>query len=101
MGRTVPSITILFYQEQKNFQILKRALSRRDQRAVEELFAVARLHLAPAAYAAHPLPIEILLLSMILEEHKKVMAVEEEVDRLESERPRSQDCEKTGHLGEV
>ena len=101
MGRTVPSITILFYQEQKSFQVLKRALGRQDQRAVEELFAEAHLHLASAAYAAHPLPTEILLLSMILEEYKKIMAAAEEVDRLELEGSRSNGREKTGHLGEA
>jgi len=39
----------------------------------DELFANAWKHLALAAYAAHPLPLEIFMLAMILEEHKEVM----------------------------
>jgi len=73
MGRTLPSITQVFYQEQASFSAFHRALKPSDQLALDELFASARLHLAAAAYAAHPLPFEIFLLAMLLEEHKEVM----------------------------
>ena len=41
-----------------------------------------RQHLAPAAYAAHPLPFESFLLAMLLEEHKEVMRLRQAVERL-------------------
>jgi hypothetical protein len=40
---------------------------------MDELFTYAHKHLAPAAYAAHTLPREIFLLTMLLEEHMEVM----------------------------
>jgi hypothetical protein len=73
MGRTVPSITQAFLQEQESFYRFRRALRRSDQLALDDLFASARQHLAAAAHAAHPLPFETFLLAMLLEEHKRVL----------------------------
>jgi hypothetical protein len=69
MGRTLPSITQAFLQEQAFFSDFRRGLRRSDQTA---LFAAARQHLAAAAFAANPLPFETFLLAMLLEEHKEV-----------------------------
>ena len=77
MGRTVPSITQAFLQEQEAFSRFRRALRRSDQIALDDLFASARNHLAAAAYASHALPFEVLLLAMLLEEHKEVMHLRE------------------------
>jgi len=73
MGRTLPSITTTFLQEQESFTRFRRALRRSDQLALDDLFASARKHLAAAAYAAHALPMETFLLAMLLEEHKEVI----------------------------
>jgi len=76
MGRTLPSITIAFLQEQQSFARFRRALRRSDQLVLDDLFAAAHQHLAAAAYAAHPLPFETFLLAMLLEEHKKVLRLQ-------------------------
>lgn len=73
MGRTLPAITQVFLDEQAAFAKFRRALRRSDQIALDDLFAAARKHLAAAAYASHALPLEMFLLSMLLEEHKEVM----------------------------
>lgn len=73
MGRTIPSITQSFLQEQESFSRFRRALRRSDQLALDDLFASAHKHLAATAYAAHALPFETLLLAMLLEEHKEVI----------------------------
>jgi hypothetical protein len=73
MGRTLPSITQAFLQEQESFNRFRRALRRSDQIALDDLFAAARQHLAAAAYASNALPFETLLLAMLLEEHKEII----------------------------
>ncbi len=73
MGRTLPSITQVFLQEQEAFARFRRALRRSDQQVLDDLFAAAHKHLAAAAYAAHALPFETFLLAMLLEEHKEVL----------------------------
>jgi hypothetical protein len=81
MGRTVPSITQTFLQEQESFSRFRRALRRSDQLALDDLFAAARQHLAAAAYASHALPFETLLLAMLLEEHKQVLRLQEQLQQ--------------------
>jgi hypothetical protein len=80
MGRTLPSITQDFLEEQQSFARFRRALRRGDQLALDDLFASARQHLAASAYASHALPFEVFLLSMLLEEHKEVMRLRQRVD---------------------
>lgn len=80
MGRTLPSITQAFLQEQESFSRFRRALRRSDQVALDDLFAAAHKHLAAAAYAAHALPFETFLLAMLLEEHKEVLRLRQLVE---------------------
>lgn len=82
MGRTLPSITQAFLQEQEALSRFRRALRRNDQFALDDLLASARQHLAAAAYAAHPLPFETFLLAMLLEEHKQVMRLQRMLEDL-------------------
>jgi hypothetical protein len=84
MGRTLPSVTQAFLQEQESFARFRRALRRSDQMALDDLFAAAHQHLAAAAYASHALPFEILLLSMLLEEHKEVLRLRQRLDALQA-----------------
>jgi hypothetical protein len=85
MGRTLPSITQEFLQEQEAFGRFRRALRRSDQIALDDLFALARLHLAAAAYAGHALPFETFLLAMLLEEHKTVQLLRQRLDALDGQ----------------
>lgn len=80
MGRTLPSITQAFLQEQESFARFRRALRRSDQLVLDDLFASAHQHLAAAAYASHALPFEIFLLAMLLEEHKEVLRLQRLVE---------------------
>lgn len=83
MGRTLSSITQVFLKEQQSFAQFRRALRRSDQIALDDLFASARQHLSAAAFAAHALPLEIFLLSMLLEEHKEVMRLRQRLDDIQ------------------
>jgi hypothetical protein len=84
MGRTLPSSTQIFMQEEASFARFRRALRRSDQLALDDLFTSARQHLAAAQYAAHALPFEVFLLAMLLEEHKEVLRLRQEVEALAS-----------------
>ena len=82
MGRTLPSITQAFLQEQQSLSKFRRALRMEDQRALDDLLAASRHHLAAAAYASHLLPFEVMLLAMLVEEHKEIMRLRERLDAL-------------------
>jgi hypothetical protein len=83
MGRTLPSVTNEFLNEQAEFARFRRVLRRADQNALDDLFAAGHQHLAAVQYAAHALPFESLLLAMLLEEHKEVMRLRDRLDALE------------------
>lgn len=83
MGRTIQSITQAFLEEEQAFARFRRALRRSDQVILDDLFASARQHLAAAAYASHALPFEVFLLSMLLEEHKDVMHLRQQIEKLQ------------------
>ena len=84
MGRTIPSITQKFFEERAAYTQFRRVLERSEQEALDELFAMARQHLAPAAYAAGRLPMQIFLLSMLLEEHKEVLGLLKRIEEARS-----------------
>jgi hypothetical protein len=84
MGRTLPSITQTFLQEQQSLARFRRALRRHDQQALDDLLAASRQHLAAAAYASHLLPFEVMLLAMLVEEHKQVLLLRQRLEALEA-----------------
>ena len=88
MGRTLPSITQAFLQEQQSLVKFRRALRQEDQRALDDILAASRQHLAAAAYASHLLPFEVMLLAMLVEEHKEVMRLRALTETLLAERER-------------
>jgi hypothetical protein len=73
MGNITPTSTQVYEEELEAYSLYRRALRDTDQMVLDDLFTSARQHLSAVQYAAHALPFETLLLSMLLEEHKKVL----------------------------
>jgi aryl-alcohol dehydrogenase-like predicted oxidoreductase len=69
-----------FGLSESSADLIRRALRRSDQIALDDLFASAHKHIAAAGYAAHALPFETFLLAMLLEEHKQVMHLRQQMD---------------------
>ena len=84
MSRTLPSFMQVILNEQASLAKFRRALRAEDQDAFDDLFRLARYHVAAAAYASHALPFEVMLLAMMLEEHKIVLHLQKESERLEN-----------------
>jgi hypothetical protein len=85
MGRTLPSAAMVFQTERAHYAPFLHALSHSDRQALEEVFIYAQTHVAEAAYAAHPLPMQVYLLAMILEDHKKIIAMRTRLDQIQDE----------------
>ena len=66
--------------EMESYKQFKRALAPRDQRALDELFIYANKHVAEAQYTSFELPMVTFLLAMLLEEHKEVLRLQEEIN---------------------
>ena len=85
MGRTLPLYHPGLSPRTGIFARFRHALRRSDQQALDDLFAYAHQHLAAAAYASHALPFEIFLLAMLLEEHKEVKRLQQEISEMQSD----------------
>jgi len=84
MGRTLPSFMQVILSEQASLAKFRRALRKGDQDALDALFRMAHYHAAESAYASHALPFEVMLLAMLLEEHKLVLRLQKQIERSES-----------------
>ena len=83
MGRTVLPYSQVWEAERQRWQKFRRALRQEDQVHLDRLFELARLHLQAGVYASNPWPLESLLLSVLLEHQKTLVALAEQLKRLE------------------
>jgi hypothetical protein len=84
MGRTLATFTQLVQQEIDSWSRYRRALRREDQQALDVLFAAARHHASAGAYLARETPFEAMLLSMLIEQQKHVVMLQQKVIILET-----------------
>ncbi len=82
MGRTQLPVTPQFEKELRRLSKFRRALRRADQLAFDDLFAMARKHLSAVGHAAHPVPLLVFLVGILLEQYKEVARLRDEVGEL-------------------
>ncbi|GAP41724.1 hypothetical protein [Flexilinea flocculi] len=82
MGRTIRSATQTWIEEEKALSRFTRALRKDDQQLLQELTNLSRLHIAEASYASNLYPMDIYLISMLLETYKKLRRTENKVAQL-------------------
>jgi hypothetical protein len=82
MGRTILSATQTWVEEEKALRRFVRALRKSDQELIQDLLALSRRHIAEASYASNLYPMDIYLVSMLLEMYRKVRRLEEQLERL-------------------
>jgi hypothetical protein len=85
MGRTILSATQTWVEEDKALMRFVRALRKKDQILVEELIALSRQHIAEASYASNLYPMDVYLVSMLLELYKKVRQLEIKVEQMDAQ----------------
>jgi len=76
---------MLLMQFRQDYAKFRRALSKTDQRVLDELFVDANKHVAEAAYASHAIPSETFMLAMLLEMHREVMRLRAQIEALADE----------------
>lgn len=82
MGRTIQSATQTWIEEERALKRFTRALRREDQRLMIELVSLSRLHIAEASYASNLFPMDVYLISMLLETFKGLRQAEKQIDQL-------------------
>lgn len=82
MGRTILSATQTWVEEEKALRRFVRALRKGDQDLIQELLALSRRHIAESSYASNLYPMDIYLMSMLLETYRKVKQIEIQLEAL-------------------
>lgn len=82
MGRTVPTFTNLIDAELASWSKFRRGLRKEDQEAFDDIFRAAKLHLAENFYAMRTIPFESIIMSVAVEQQKKIRQLEEAVKQL-------------------
>lgn len=76
MGRTIASITQTWQQEEAALRRFQRALRKEDQALLDELLVMSHLHIAEASYASNLYPMDMYLISILLEVYKQLKATQ-------------------------
>lgn len=76
MGRTVPTFVQLIHDATARWAKFRRALRREDQPFFDRLFQRARCYTQAATYQCHDNPMEAVLLSIALDQEKRINALE-------------------------
>lgn len=76
MGRTVPTFVQLVEQTVQRWAKFRRALRREDQEHFDHLFLHVRCYTQAATYQCHDNPMEAILLSIALDQEKRLAALE-------------------------
>ncbi|MCX6054559.1 MAG: hypothetical protein NTZ74_06555 [Chloroflexi bacterium] len=82
MGRTILSATQTWVEEEKSLSRFVRALRKGDQDLIQELIVLSHSHVAEASYASNLYPMDIYLISMLLELYKKVKHLELKLEQV-------------------
>ncbi len=82
MGRTLPTPTMLIERERARWQKFRRALRKEDQVLLDELLCDARRHGQAQAYASWATPYEAILVSILLEQRKRIKKMEAAIEVL-------------------
>ncbi len=76
MGRTVPTFVQLIQQAAERWKKFRRALRCEDHEHFDRLFVRVRYYTHAATYQCHDNPMEAILLSIALDQEKRLNAVE-------------------------
>jgi hypothetical protein len=83
MENILPATAQTLLQTQESFARFRRALRRSDQQSLDILLAAVCRHLPLVANAGGSLPFEILLLAMLVEEHRTVLRLRQRIQDLQ------------------
>ncbi len=81
MGRTIPSFRIASVEEQKEWKEFRQALDRSDRKTFDDMFSIAQLYNSACSFAAKPIRIQPIFMSIIFHHYKQLMKIREEIDK--------------------
>lgn len=81
MGRTIPSFRIASVEEQKEWKSFRQTLDKKDRKTFGDMFSIAHLYNSACSFAAKPIRIQPIFMSIIFHHYKQLMKIREEIDK--------------------
>jgi hypothetical protein len=81
MGRTIPSFRMASAEEQKEWKSFRKALDKSDRKTFDDLFSIAHLYNSASSFAAKPIRIHPIFMSIIFHRYKQLMGIKEELEK--------------------
>ena len=80
MGRTIPSFRIASSLEEKEWKSFRNSLDKSDRKIFDEMFLIAHLYNSASSYAAKPIRIQPIFMSIIFHHYKRLVKISEETN---------------------
>ena len=77
MGRTIPSFRIASVEEQKEWKSFRQTWDKKDRKTFDDMFSIAHLYNSACSFAAKPIRIQPIFMSIIFHHYKQLMKREE------------------------
>ena len=79
MGRTIPSFRLASGEEEREWKVFRNALDKSDRRIFDEMFSISHLYNSACSYAAIPIRIQPIFMSIIFHHYKKLMRLSKQI----------------------
>jgi hypothetical protein len=82
MGRTIPSFRIASVMEETEWKPFRNSLDKSDRKKFDEMFSIAHLYNSASSYAANPIQIQPIFMSIIFQHYKQLVKFSEEIYKM-------------------
>jgi hypothetical protein len=79
MGRTIPSFRLASVEEEREWKIFRNALDKSDRKIFDEMFSISHLYNSACAYAANPIRIRPIFMSIIFHHYKRLVKLADQI----------------------
>ena len=80
MGRTIPSFRLATAEEKKEWKEFRQALDKKDRKTFDNMFLAASLYNSACSYAARPIRIHPIFMSIIFHHYKQLTEIKQELE---------------------
>lgn len=84
MGRTIPSFRIASALEEKEWKQFRNSLDKSDRKLFDEMFSISHLYNSACSYGANPIRIRPIVMSILLQHHKRLHKLSKEMNQKET-----------------
>jgi hypothetical protein len=81
MGRTIPSFRMASAEEQKEWKQFRQALDKKERKVFDDMFSICRLYNSACSFAAKPIRIQPIFMSIIFHHYKQLMKIKQELEK--------------------